>query len=73
MKKRFNYTIFYVVVAMFLFGCGGDGGSSSAGSGTLSMDIADAKPVIPGEPTEVWLTINEVLVHKAGGGGWISG
>lgn len=72
MKKRFIYPIFYALVAMFLFGCGGDGGSSSGGSGTLSMDIADAKPLIAGDPTEVWLIIDEVLVHKSGGGGWIS-
>jgi hypothetical protein len=56
-------------------GCGGGGGGSDSGSsstGTVSMSITDAKPVLPetaGEEIEnVFVTINEVLVHMAGGG-----
>jgi hypothetical protein len=57
---------------MFLFGCGdsGDGGSDG-GFGTLSMDIVDAKPLIPDDPTELWLYFDAVYMHSPGGG-WVS-
>lgn len=70
MKKGVCYAIFWATVLMLLFGCGGSGGSGG-GSGTLSMNITDAKPVIPGDPVELWITFEDVLVHKPGGG-WIS-
>lgn len=58
------------------FGCGGGSGSSSGGgSGSVAMSITDAKPVLPETAgktiTNVFVTIDEVLVHKSGGG-WIS-
>lgn len=55
---------------MMIAGCGG-GGGGSAGSGELSMDITDAKPVLPEGATNLWITFTEVLAHKSGGG-WIS-
>ncbi|MEJ2724888.1 MAG: DUF4382 domain-containing protein [Deltaproteobacteria bacterium] len=68
MKTRIAYALICIVVC--LPGCGGDGGG--AGSGTVSMDIADAKPFIAGaEPEELWVVFEEVLVHKSGGG-WAS-
>jgi hypothetical protein len=56
---------------MFLTACGGGGGSSSGGTGTLSMAITDAKPMLPEGVTNLFVTIEEVLVHKSGGG-WTS-
>jgi Domain of unknown function (DUF4382) len=56
-----------LAVAIFLAGCGGDDGES----GALSIRIADAKPLLDVNATEVRVTFEEVLVHKAGGG-WIS-
>lgn len=52
--------------------CGsGDGGSSSS-SGTVSMNVTDAKPVLPVDNVEsVSIKIEEVSVHKSGGG-WIT-
>ena len=70
MRKRFSYPIFCAVVVMLLFGCGGSGGSDG-GFGTLSMDIVDAKPLIPDDPTELWLYFDGVYVHSPGAG-WIS-
>lgn len=66
-----------VVVAISLlfmamtFGCGGGGGGSesgSSGTGTLSMSMTDAKPLLPAGVTNCFVTIDEVLVHSAGGG-----
>ncbi len=74
MRKRVICALLSAMVLMFLPGCGGDGGSGSgagSGSGTVSMDITDAKPLVVDDPTELWVTIEEVLVHKSGGG-WVS-
>jgi hypothetical protein len=63
------------MILMLVPGCGGDGGSGSdtgSDTGTVSMDIADAKPFLDGEqPDELWLVFEEVLIHKSGGG-WVS-
>jgi hypothetical protein len=68
-------------LALLLLSCGGGGGSSTSGtsgdsggsgtSGTLSVAITDAKPKLPAAATHVFVTFDEVSVHKAGGG-WIS-
>jgi hypothetical protein len=55
-------------------GCGGSGGGDGGGSstGTITMSITDAKPVLPQIPGEeinnVFVTIDEVRVHRSGGG-----
>ena len=68
-KKVFCY-IFSAIVLLLLVGCEG-GGSSDGSTGTLTANITDAKPVIPGDPEELWITFEEVLAHRSGGG-WIS-
>jgi len=56
--------LFLVLVASILIGgCGGDGD----GSGTLTIGIADAKPSLPVDALHVYVTFDEVRVHKAGG------
>ena len=52
------------------FGCGGSGGGSSdssTGTGTVSLSMTDAKPMLPDNVTNCFVTIDEVLVHKSGG------
>jgi predicted RecA/RadA family phage recombinase len=72
MKKRALCVALFAAVLMLVGGCGGGGGGSSdGGSGTLSMSVTDAKPVIPGEPTELWITFEEVRAHTSGGG-WVT-
>jgi hypothetical protein len=71
MKKGFFCAAFASIILILLIGCGDGGGGSPVSTGTLSMDITDAKPVIPGNPQELWITFEEVLVHKSGGG-WVS-
>lgn len=70
--------LIFVISVMSLaviFGCdGGDGesDSESPSTGTVSMSITDAKPMLmenPGKKIEnVFVTIDEVFVHKSGGG-----
>ena len=70
MKRALFIAVLCGTLISLLAGCGGGGGSSSD-SGSLYIQISDAKPLIPGDPQEVWITFSEVLVHKAGGD-WIS-
>lgn len=57
------------ILSIFI-GCGGGGGSgSSSGSstGTVSMSITDAKPVLPDNVTNCFVTIDAVSVHSSEG------
>lgn len=69
MKKiAYGFLLFlFVTSSLFLVNCGG-GGGSDGGTGTLSMNIADAKPALPIDVSQVLVTINEIMVHKSGGG-----
>ncbi len=73
MKKRGFYILLALATALFAAGCGGGGGGSDSGtsSGTLKVNITDAKPALPAGVEKVWVTINEVSVHQAGGS-WVS-
>ena len=55
---------------LIVVSCGG-GGGGSVGYGEVSMDITDAKPLLPEGTTNLWVTFTEVLAHKSGGG-WMS-
>jgi hypothetical protein len=78
---RFLKEFVIVISALWLaftFGCGGGGGGSdsgSSGTGTISMSMTDAKPMLPETSgktiTNVFVTIDDVLVHSPGGG-WLS-
>jgi len=67
MKKRVFCAIFSGIILMLLFGCGGSGGSG-ADSGTLSVDVADAKPLLPDDITGLEIQFSKVRVHTSGGG-----
>jgi len=59
----------FVVSSVFLVNCGSSGGGSGSGTGTLSMSITDAKPTLPvNDVVQVVITIDEIQVHKSGGG-----
>lgn len=59
-----------MILLAVTFGCGGSGGGSSdssTGTGTVSLSMTDAKPMLPDNVTNCFVTIDEVLVHKSGG------
>jgi hypothetical protein len=67
MKKRVFCAIFSGIILMLLWGCGGSG-NSGADSGTLSVDVADAKPLLPDGITGLEIQFSKVRVHTSGGG-----
>lgn len=55
MKMRVMFALSFIMSLGLLMGCGG-GGSGSVPTGTVSMDIADARPFVAGaQPDEVWI------------------
>ena len=71
MKKGVLSVVLSTGLLMLLMGCGGGSGGSdgSGSSGTVSMNVTDAPPALPLENVKhVFVTIDEVSVHKAGGG-----
>jgi hypothetical protein len=73
LKNAKGITGLIVVFSMLvLAACGGSGsGEGTAGSGTMTVSITDAKPKLPAEATNLWVTFEEFLVHQPGSG-WIS-
>ena len=68
---RSSFWIISAFIMVMLTACSGGGGGSDGSSGTLAMDITDAKPMLPAGTKHVWISFEEVLVHKSGGG-WVS-
>jgi hypothetical protein len=72
--KKPNGLVWYIVVFVILIlsACSsGGGGDANVGSGTIQMSITDAKPMLPDGATNLFVTFEEVLVHKSGGS-WVS-
>jgi hypothetical protein len=71
--KAYKCLVFFISLALMAvtFGCGGNGGGgdgSGSSTGIVAMSITDAKPVLPANVTNCFVTIDEVLVHSSGGG-----
>ncbi len=61
-----------VFSVLALAACGGSGsGGDTAGSGTMTVSITDAKPKLPENVTNLLVTFEEFLAHKPGSG-WVS-
>jgi hypothetical protein len=71
MKKNILYLVSVLAMGIIFTGCGG--GDSSNSTGTISMNVTDAKPMLPvsGTVESVSITFDEVSVHKSGGG-WVT-
>jgi hypothetical protein len=69
--KGHKIFIYLIIGSLFLMlsACGGGGGVDSIGYGELALAITDAKPSLPGDPTNFYVTITEVWAH--GKGGWV--
>lgn len=70
--KQLKYLALFSIVSISLFfsACGGGGGGSSTDTGTVAMSVTDAKPLLPENVSNVFVTFSEVWVHKSGEG-WI--
>jgi len=68
MNRKVVYALFFMMSLVLLAGCGGGGGSGSS-TGTVSLDIADAKPFIDAaeQPVELWIVFDAALVYTSGG------
>ena len=64
MKTRLVGLLAVLFASILIGGCGGDDGDS----GTLTIEVADAKPSLPVDVKSVYVTFDKVSVHKAGGG-----
>jgi len=74
MKSKKLLLVLMLSALSLLAGCGGSGGGDEGGSstGTVSMSITDAKPLLPVENIDhFFIWIEEVLVHKSGSG-WVT-
>jgi hypothetical protein len=67
--------LFVITITGFVPGCGSDDEASGSGTGTLSLNLTDA----PGDYAAVYITIDEVRIHKGdedgeqdGDGEWIT-
>ena len=67
MKVRTLCMLFALGTSMFLLGCGGD----DSETGSLSIRITDAKPLLEVDAIQALVTFDEVRAHSAGGG-WVS-
>ena len=67
MKVRTLCMLFALGTSMFLLGCGGD----DSETGSLSIRITDAKPLLEVDAIQALVTFDEVRAHRAGGG-WVS-
>jgi hypothetical protein len=70
MKALKYFVIFCLISFPLFFSACNDGGGSSSDTGTVSMSVTDAKPLLPDNVSNVFVTFSEVLVHKSGEG-WI--
>jgi len=67
MKVSTLCILFALGIPMFLLGCGGDNDET----GSLSIRITDAKPLLEVDAIQALITFDEVRAHSAGGG-WVS-
>jgi len=65
MKTRLGGLLAVLFALILVGGCSGDDGDNS---GTLTIGVADAKPSLPVDAQAVYVTFDEVRVHKSGGG-----
>lgn len=70
--KRIGYglLVFLLVTSFgFIVNCGSSGGGTAGGTGTVTMNVTDAKPALPVDDIEqVLITVDEIMLHKSGGG-----
>jgi hypothetical protein len=64
MKTSLGGLLAVMLASILIGGCGGSDGDS----GTPTIGVADAKPSLPVSVKNVYVSFDEVSIHKAGGG-----
>lgn len=72
MRFAKQFVVFNLLIFFSLFsGCGGGGGSvTTSESGTITLSVTDAKPLLPEHVENFFVEFSEVRVHKPGKG-WV--
>ena len=72
MRFAKQFVVFNLLIFVILFsGCGGGGGGgTTSDSGTVTLSVTDAKPLLPDNVENFFVEFSEVWVHKPGEG-WI--
>jgi hypothetical protein len=68
MKALKFFTILCLVSFSFFIAACNDGGGGSGDTGTVTMSVTDAKPLLPENVTNLFVEFSEVWVHKPGDG-----
>ena len=72
--RKVRLLILLMIYLLWLTACSGGGGGDAGGSGppgTITVYVSDAKPVLPDGTTNLFITFDELSVHKSGGD-WVS-
>ncbi len=82
MRTRTHYLLLPLIALLSLSGCGdgegvifasfnggaaGSDGNPGLTAGFVFVSVTDAKPMLPSGTEEVWITFEEVLIHREGG------
>lgn len=59
-----------IFLSVFVLACGSGGSGTTSDTGTVTMSVTDAKPMLPAGVKNFYVTFSEVWVHKPGDG-WI--
>ena len=72
MRFAKQFVVFNLLILVSLLsGCGGGGGGgTTSDSGTVTLSVTDAKPLLPDDVENFFVEFSEVWVHKPGEG-WI--
>jgi hypothetical protein len=65
MKLRFLCLLIFL--SFFFVACGDGGSDSINDSGTVSMSVTDAKPLLPESVSNFYVEFSKIWVHKSGG------
>lgn len=54
-----------ICLSFFYVACGSGGGDATSDSGTVSMSVTDAKPLLHDEVANFYVDFSEIWVHKS--------
>jgi len=67
MKAIKLFILCFSILSSLLAAACNDGGGGSGDTGTITMSVTDAKPLVPENVTNFFVEFSEIWVHKSGG------